>query len=125
MGDGFGFFVLGVLDDLQVFTWGIDALVMTTVNEHVGAEKGMEKRTRQVISRMLSIFFRLSVQTSVGYFPDRATEIKVDELHAFADAENRFLLFIKQMKGAELFQVKTGIGAGGGPADGFLTAKIR
>ena len=76
---------------------------MGAVDQHMETEEGMEKGTGQVVGRMEGVLFRMPVHVLVGYFPDRAAEIEVDELHALADAENGFLLFQKQMKGAKLF----------------------
>jgi len=102
VGDGFGFSVVGTLDDLQVFAGSIDTLMMGTVDQHMRAKEGMEKGTGQVVGRMEGVLFRMPVHVSIGYFTDRTAEIEVDELHALADAENGFLLFQKQMKGAKL-----------------------
>lgn len=102
VGDGFGFSVVGTLDDLQVFAGSIDTLMMGTVDQHMRAKEGMEKGTGQVVGRMEGVLFRMPVHVLIGYFTDRTAEIEVDELHALADAENGFLLFQKQMKGEKL-----------------------
>ena len=106
VGDGLGLLVLGILDDLQVFPEGIDTLMVAAVEQHMGAEEGVQKGAGQVVGRVESIFSRMPVQGTVGYFPDRAAEIEVDELHAFADAQYRFLLPAEQVESVELFQIE-------------------
>lgn len=106
MGDGLGLLVLGILDDLQVFPESIDTLMVAAVEQHMGAEEGVQKGAGQVVGRVESIFSRMPVQGTVGYFPDRAAEIEVDELHAFADAQYRFLLPAEQVESAELFRIE-------------------
>lgn len=125
MGNSFDFFVLSVLDNLQVFSGMINTLVVTTVDQHVRTEKCMEKGTGQIIGRMQSVFFRLLVQVLIGHFTDCAVEVEVYKLHAFADAENRFLLPDKQVEGAELFQVESQIDRRSGSANRFFVVKIR
>ena len=97
MGDSFRFPVRGILDDIQIFAKSIDTLMMIAVDLHMGTEEGMEKRTGQVIGGMVDIFFRFLMQGLIRNLPYGAMKIQVDELHAFADAENGLFLFIKQM----------------------------
>lgn len=106
MRDGLSFFVLGILDDLQVFPEGIDTLMVAAVEQHMGTEEGMQKGAGQVVGWVEGIFSRMPVQRPVRYFPDRAAEVEVDELHAFADAENWLFHFRKQIERMELFQIE-------------------
>ena len=54
-----------MLDDLQVFTEGTDALMMITVDHHVRTKEGMEKRAGKVIGGMVNILVWILVQISV------------------------------------------------------------
>lgn len=56
MGDGFGFPILGVLDDLKILPESMYALVVIAVDEHVGTEKRMEKTAGQVVGGVKYIY---------------------------------------------------------------------
>lgn len=97
-------FVRSVLDNLQILTGCMDALVVAAVDEHVGTEKRMEKGAGFVVGRMESIFSRYLMQTRMGHFSDSPVKIEIDKLHSLADSKDRFVHPVKQMQGVKLFQ---------------------
>lgn len=69
--------------------------MVTAVDKHMGTEQGMEKIALQIIGGVEYIFFRMPVEFRVRDFFDRTAEIEVDQLHAFADAEDGLVLLIE------------------------------
>lgn len=84
--------------------------MVAAVDEHMGAEQGVEKAVLQIVGGVERVFPRMPVKFWIGDFPDRAAEIEIDQLHPLADPEDRLPVFAKQIQSAELFQCEQHVG---------------
>lgn len=64
-----------VLYHKQVLAGQINALMMIAVDEHVRAEEGVEKMTRQIVGGVKDIPLWILVQLSVAHLSDRTAKI--------------------------------------------------
>lgn len=123
MGDSFRRFVGSILNNLQILTKQVNALMMIAVDEHIGSEEGMKKTAGKIIGGVQYVGALLLVEVSVGNFFNGSLKIKVDELHPFTDAKDRLFLIIEQVQCPELFQSKIKIGKAAGVCRMFFAPR--
>lgn len=114
MYNGFRHVIGSILDNKKIPAGGAYALVMGAVYGKITAVKLLEYGSGKRMAWMDLIPVRILVQGICGeILDDPSSEIDVDNLHSFADAEDRFASAYKSIEHGELLSVKCGVNAPG------------
>lgn len=114
MYNGFRHVIGSILDNKKIPAGGAYALVMGAVYGKITAVKLLEYGSGKRMAWMDLIPVRILVQGICReILDDPSSEIDVDNLHPFADAEDRFAGAYKSIEHGELLSVKYGVNAPG------------
>lgn len=116
MADAFDYTVRSALDDADVSAWKADALMVGAVDQEAFPVDLCKQRTLYCMGKMklvtlfIAVFFRLGQMLT-----EPASKKEIDQLHSFADSEDRAAKLHEPFQQDKLFliQSRVNIAAGG------------